>query len=679
MPLSPKSKCWLALGVVFLCHTLVWLKLQHLHRSDPDTFTYLALARETALRGPLTKLPQVEDLGWGRHFADKNLIFNVVNGLFYQLGGETGVLFSLFLISLAVVVALFLGVVRFLPPHWAALVVVATYLNASFAIRLFLLRPHVWAMACFMALIVSLLYRAPRAALVFAALYGWGYPMYTLPLGLLIVAAFFFNLQNSNPLMKKACLFGLVGLVISMICHPGFPSNLGWSSTISDVAVNGMSIGMQDLPIENLPQRSDSFFNRFFIFLAFLLTGLGLEAFFQRPWKSEEKRLEYFFLAVISIGLWSLAFFQPRAAEYAIPCTVLFIGFALSRWTELVPEKQLIAVFSFIVIAGNIHSLVDFYGKGAKFSLNPAVPIGVMDSLPPEAKGKKVFNCEWETGAFLLYRRPDVKFVDILDPTFLARANPNLAAQRQLMFDGKLLPFPVIHEQFGADYVVCREPELIAKLDQDPFFVRLFPAAGRSHALHIAGYSAVYAVNAGAQKHFVSRMTTLPEPEKGRALASTCSNLTPKDQTTPFWNLLPYAPNGAPPERHCFDLTVPKEEMARFVGSDWIGVGGGPRIEVWWNGSPLFAGRDNDASLDYLREWIPLPRKLQVGDKAVFKVCTRREDSYHGVAVSFWKDTELKAACLNRGYVDENGNAKTKWRYAVADDTHCLGRVARSQ
>ncbi len=677
MPLSPKAKFWMALGVVVLVHTFFWLKLQSLHRSDPDTFTYLALARETALKGPLTKLPQVEDLGWGKSFADKNLVFNVVNGLFYQVGGERGVLFSLYLMSLGVVVALLFGVARFLPAHWAAFVVTATYLNASFVIRLFLLRPHVWAMACFVALLVSLLYRAPRMALIFAALFGWGYPMYTLPLGLLVAAAIFFNYQYNNPLMKKACLFGLVGLVVSMICHPGFPANLGWSHTISDVAVNGMAVGTQNLPIENTPPRADVFFKRFFVFFMFLLSAFALEAYLPRPWKSEEKRMEYFFLAIISIGLWSLAFFQPRAAEYAIPCTIMFIGFALSRWIELVPNpRHLAAAFAFAMFAGNIHSIVDFYAKGAKFSLDPAVPIGAIDSLPKEAGGKKVFNCEWEAGAFLLYRRPDVRFVDILDPTFLERANPNLAAQRRLLFDGKLLPYPVIHEQFGADYVICREPELIARLDQDPFFVRLFPAPGLTHALHIAGYSAVYAVNPETHKHFVAKMMTFPEPENGRSLASSV-NLTPQAQTTPFWNLLPYAKNGAA-DRYCFDMTVPKEEMARFNGSDWLGVGGGPRVEVWWNGSPLFSGKDNDNSLDYLREWIPLPRKVQSGDVTKFKVCTRKEDGYHGLAVSFWKDKELKDICHSRGYADE-GTKKTQWRYVIADDTHCLGRVARSQ
>ncbi len=679
-PMPPKTRIWLALGVLFLCHTAFWVNLRHLHFSDPDTFIYLGMAREAAQSGIITTLAQVEDLGWAKKFADKNLAFNLINGAFYRAAGDAGVEFSLFLMSLAVVFALFIGVVRFLSPFWATLVVSMTYLNANFAIRLFLLRPHVWAIFCFVGLLAALIHRAPTAALIFGALFGWGYPLYPLPIALLLVAALFFNFRRVNPLMKKACQWGLAGVALSMILHPAFPANLNWTSKISQIAVNGMSLSTQELPIENVPQRSDEFLKRFFLFFLMLLGSISFEAFYQRKWQSEEKRLEYYFLSFISLGLWTVAFFQPRAAEYAIPCTVIFMALSLSRLSEFTEPRRLATAFVTVCVLGNIYSLIDFYGKGARFSLNPRVPLAVMAALPKDAKGKKVFNCEWETGAFLFYRRPEMRFVDILDPTFLPKANPTLAAQRQLLFEGKLLPYNVIRGQFSADYVVCRNPSLTERLDRDPFFVRLFPPPPDPIRQEVAGYSAVYAVNDKMMRHFVKSIATSteknkPETNVSRDLSSP-PNLTPDPQSMPYWNLIALATKHIPDEATaCFEMTLPSEELDKFKGSEWLGIGGGPLVEVWWNQTPLFKSVDNNGDVDYLRDLVALPQALKTSDKLVFKVCSRREDSYHGAAISFWMANEMAAVCAQKGYPEPARDA-IKWRFGMPKKPHCLGRIA---
>ena len=56
--------------------------------------------RLSAEQGLLLTLPQVEDLGWGEYFPDKEFLFHVQTRVAYKFAGERGVEFSILLVSL---------------------------------------------------------------------------------------------------------------------------------------------------------------------------------------------------------------------------------------------------------------------------------------------------------------------------------------------------------------------------------------------------------------------------------------------------------------------------------------------------------------------------------------------------------------------------------------------------
>lgn len=684
MNIPPRYQKWLILGAVVLCHTFFWTKLKHLHLSDPDTFIYQSLARETSQRGLLTTLPQVEDLGWNKVFADKNILFNAVNGLFYKIAGERGVEFSLFLMSLGVGLGLFFGAAFFVPLPWAALLTLAGYVNAHFAIRLFLMRPHVWAIFCFLGVLLAILHRAPAAALVFGALFGWGYPVFYLPLALLALAFAVYGLrrnESDRTEMAKVAQWGGAGVLLSMVVHPAFPANLDWVRAISQIAVNSMALATVELPIENVPHRSDAFFLRFTVSLLILVGSLAYEFAARRDFKSERRRQDFIFLWIVNAGLWVAAFFQPRAAEYATPVTLILAALWLGRLLEVVEPRRAAVALVAIVVLGNYTSLTDFYARGPKFSLNPKVPVAVMAAIPKEAAGKKVFNCEWESGAFLLYRRPDLRFVDLLDPTFLPKSNPSLALQRKYLFDGKLQPYPVIHDSFQADYVVCRNPELLSRLDVDPLFTRIFPPMPERIPQEVAAFSGVYRVMPERLSHFVqaayvtsANVSALPvRPAHTRTVASQNDLQTIKG---PYWNLVPFAQKAEPgQEPTCLQVRPTESELARLQGSDWLAVGGGPEILVALNGKPLARSKDDDGNSDSIRDWIQLPQKLKAKDELTFMVCSGKRDAYHGVGISFWTAAERQSICVEKGFAPAI-KGDSPWKYTFTTPADCFGRVA---
>ena len=58
-----------------------------------------------------------------------------------------------------------------------------------------------------------------------------------------------------------------------------------------------------------------------------------------------------------------------------------------------------------------------------------------ISAIPRDTSGRKVFDCDWNYGSFLLYARPDLRFVDLLDPRFLLVNRELFDAKRQLDLD----------------------------------------------------------------------------------------------------------------------------------------------------------------------------------------------------------------------------------------------------
>jgi len=120
-----------------------------------------------------------------------------------------------------------------------------------------------------------------------------------------------------------------------------------------------------------------------------------------------------------------------------------------------------------------------FYAHPVPFPGRVRVAFAAIDAIPPTPVGAKVFNCAWASSPFLLYRRPDLRFVDILDPSFLWLRAPALSDLRATLRSGRVPdPWATLRESFRADYVFCSDPALYYQLLRDARFVRLYPTRG---------------------------------------------------------------------------------------------------------------------------------------------------------------------------------------------------------
>jgi len=93
-----------------------------------------------------------------------------------------------------------------------------------------------------------------------------------------------------------------------------------------------------------------------------------------------------------------------------------------------------------------------------------------------ESAGKKIFHTEWILGEFILYERPDMKFVDLLDPRLLINMSPYKYRLIKMLNEGKITdPYDMIKTVFKADFLLTTNPVVCELAEKDPRFKRLYP------------------------------------------------------------------------------------------------------------------------------------------------------------------------------------------------------------
>ena len=166
---------------------------------------------------------------------------------------------------------------------------------------------------------------------------------------------------------------------------------------------------------------------------------------------------------------------STRATEYAVPCVILLAGYAAGaarvRWWLPLNLAALLVAQS--------HTAWIYYKDIWSESQqgNSGWYFAAVSLLPPEAEGKKVFNCQWDSGAYIFYLRPRMRFVDLLDPALLWRVAPEKYLARVRLINGAYRdPHLVLRQVFKADYVLCGSPALNRQMEAD-----------RRHFVPIAG------------------------------------------------------------------------------------------------------------------------------------------------------------------------------------------------
>lgn len=438
-------------------------------QADADRHFHFAVSRLGAEGGRVTSLPQVEDLGWGERFVDKEYLFHRLTTLGFWLGGRRGVEVTAWLLALGVTALLYVLSRRFSGPPASALLVAAGVTSAPFIYRLSLLRPHLLGLGAVLLLMVALTASGEgrgkselRLAAAAGALFALGYHALYLPLAVLGV----FAVVGGR---WRASLAGAVGLAVGAVANPDFPRTLQvtWMTlTIATRLPSSDTLGVEVLPLSPVELLTRHWSPLAMAFVALAVTV----ATRRRP--ALRLRLA---LVTLALGFWALTLRSARAAEYAAPFSVV----ALAAVAPLVRRRFLV---------GGLAALTVVQGPLLVVASRPDALDGytrhiedAVAALPAEASGQKVFNCSFTEGAVLLDLRPDVRFIDVLDPTFLALKDPVRHQLRRGLLAGRTPDVAeLVHGRFGARYVICGYPPARRLLDADSRFVRLRPPPGQT-------------------------------------------------------------------------------------------------------------------------------------------------------------------------------------------------------
>lgn len=456
----------LALGGLWLMHARAL--------ADSDRHFHFAVSRDTVERGRLTSIPQVEDIGWAQRFVDKEYLFHALTSVGWRLGERRGVEAVAWALALAVVGLLYAAARRFSEPGVAAALVAAFIVSPPFIYRLALLRPHVFAIAAVLLLVRALLGREdgdgtarrfgwPEAlAFIAGVVFALGYHALYVPLAVLGVFALF-----DGKARWRAVLLGVVGLAVGTVVNPYFPDTLRitWMTlTIATSMPTSDTLGVELLPLE-----PGVLVTRYAVPFVLALVALGVTV---RARREAGTRVRVA-VVVLALGFWVLTLRSARAAEYAVP-------FSLVAAAAVVPLVRLRAAVG--VLVGLAVVQVPFAVRFAEPDLLDGYTRHIEDAvaaLPSEAAGQKVLNCSFTEGEVMLDLRPDVRFVDVLDPTFLALKDPVRHQLRRGLLKGQASDLrELVQERFGARYVICGYPPARALLDGDARFVRLRPPPG---------------------------------------------------------------------------------------------------------------------------------------------------------------------------------------------------------
>jgi hypothetical protein len=392
---------------------------------------------------------------------------------------------------------------------------------------------------------------------------------------------------------------------------------------------------------------------------------------------------EYGFLLAAAVVFWALSSRNPRGAEYAIPLTALVLAAGLRqapRARLVVPAVLALALAVQIPrMAAQVRAMA---GPPNERSANALL---ALEAIPRQAGGL-LFNCEWDLSPYVLYARPGLRFLDILDPSLLQTASPHLHQSRQRLLAGDVAdPYFMLKGGLRADYVLCRSRAVVAQLQSDPLFVPLSPAAGQGSSPETPVLFKLAEVPGSS---FVRDFEVTPP-------SSLLQEGLPDAQTA--WAPLPGPPQAMPvrsadlgeylraaqasgsPSVVCAAVRPSATAVAQHAGKTLIGIGGGRNVRVWLNGEPFYASGTAFEKPRLVQQLAALPRPLTPADRIEAVVCSRSDASFLLLALSFWDQGEVDSICRAKGWTEPPApKGGLGWRFRGNPAQTCLGPVAAS-
>lgn len=667
-----KREQWLRLAPALLFPLLVFLfaSLTQSHLGDSDRYYHFALSRmlHEARAFSLPVLPQVDDLGWDQYFPDKEFLFHVLTRLGYSVGGDTGAANAVLLAAGGLGMVLYIFALGYLAPLPAFLCAFAAFATHPLFFRLLFLRPHVLALFFFTLLVAGLAKRKPALAGFASFGFALAYHAFYIPLLCAGFAGALALLEKKaskpqNRLILQAAALTIGGLVLGVLLNPYFPSQLvaGVQHARIPSLIRGelkeASFGLELYPV-GAPG-----------FLKFYLFPFAVLFFAARAWKpSYEAR---FLLALTAF--WGLLAFQTvRAGEFLIPCAGLLFAVVLAGLKD---QKKLAPRIAIGVAALQLAILLYVARTEARGVPGGERQEAVIESVKAIPAGPaKVLNCEWDMAPYLMYFRPDLSFVDLLDPTFLWFHDPIMYRAKERWLSGRL-PDVYGFARLGvqAKFVLCGSAGANARMAADPAFRQLYPPPGVATTQEMRLFEVAAVTNSAFVREFWASVFPLPGAEQARLYDPGQRKETSEVKVAPGASSVEFANVGE--ALSCAHLSPKKEELERLQGAEFLGVGGGEALRVWRNGRLLFSsGRGYDHSRA-IQALVPLEPKASGRDLFDILVCSRAAGPFRAVSLSLWKTADIYTQCRWKKGQGEAALPGAQAPFSGSGET-CLGPIA---
>jgi hypothetical protein len=550
---------------------------------DPDGLFHIAISRMMLKDGIVHAIPQLDQLSWGTHFVDKEFFYHVLSSIAYGLGGEEGFKGLTILLNGIFAWSLYDFLKsRGISPKTRFFLLLLVAAQASFMFRISTVRPLVLSITLYTLNLLAILRRRTWLVILTSLLLPLSYHvLYLIPLNLFLAFIFFKD-------YRKPLLWGLTACAVGILIHPYFPDNIS-------IFITQIESGLipKDIPLWLIPAEffQPPFSASWQVHLCFV-SLLGLFIANRRSLLDNDQR-EMQFALVLTVIWYATLFVNYRALEYAFP--VWFVAFCL-LFLCLRGNLTMIVVTGLLLTCEIYATLENTPWRG--FQVIPnflATNKTVIDKIPVEAKGSTVLNCFWNQGNPLLYHRPDLKLIDLIDPIFFFKTNPQLFNLRESLNDGKERdPHAVIATKFHAKYFLCEFGPINMQLELDPRFQRLYPS------------SLQFKINF-----------------KENSVDSTDLSLYQIDERSAR-TFVSFRQDAAQSKQDCSQMKIDAADILARKGSVFLGFGMNYRIEqasVIVNDSVIPLPNALAQSTSILDVLVPLPHALEASDQVSFKWC----------------------------------------------------------
>ncbi|TNF71833.1 MAG: hypothetical protein EP299_10820 [Acidobacteria bacterium] len=441
------SSPWLVAAAVFVVAFLLLLPfyLRQPTFHDADSYFHLAVARVYAEEGFFAELLWARLSLMAERFGDKEFLFHVLLMPFAALseGAEGGRVALAFLNALIAAALAYLGI-RAIGVWGALLPFFLFFTSADWVWRLTRIRAELLSLLLLLVALALIANRRYRWLAVVGAVFALSYTAFHAFFGLCFLI-FLFRGWVRKRWDLQLPLYALLGVVVGLLVHPHFPDNLHvWA--VQSFSYFHLKESL-DVGVEILAEPTDELLLFNLGWWLGLVVIIGAARRLDRP-REDTAWSDAFGVAALVFG--ALFLLMLRFSLYFVPfLTLALLFFLRDRGYRLTRSITLPGGGPIPVAVGLLLCLVASYPQFHRVVKNLFVEeLGPREELWTEfgesvPSGARVAATWSDTHVYTFYA-PQARYLNVLDPVFMAVPFPREYELQRRIFDGREPDVPFV-------------------------------------------------------------------------------------------------------------------------------------------------------------------------------------------------------------------------------------------